>query len=151
MSEIATAKSADEALQATLQAILETLKPERALVLYGYDQEDLLRARFAHGLDVNSVYTTGEVSLGILQEVLDGGQPKILVDAMTDPRYGERTSTVLSGIRSVICCPLMDPEGAPVGLLYADSRVQVAAFRQAHLGWFKELGAELQAKLKEFA
>ena len=106
MSEIATAKSADEALQATLQAILETLKPERALVLYGYDQEDLLRARFAHGLDVNSVYTTGEVSLGILQEVLDGGQPKILVDAMTDPRYGERTSTVLSGIRSVICCPL---------------------------------------------
>ena len=147
MSQIANAKTVDEAFQATLQAILETLKPERALVLYGYDKEDLLEAKVAHGLDVNAVYTTGEVSLGILQEVLDGGEPKILVDAMSDPRFGERTSTVLSGIRSVICCPMMDAEGSPVGLLYADSRVQVAAFRQAHLSWFKEVAAELQTKL----
>ena len=149
MIGIASATTAQEAFQATMQAILETLKPERALVLYGYDKDDLLEARVAHGLDVNSVYTTGEVSLGILQEVLNGGQPKILVDAMSDPRFGERTSTVLSGIRSVICSPVLDSEGGPVGLLYADSRVQVAAFRQAHLSWFKDLATELQGKLDQ--
>ena len=54
MSEIGRAKTADEAFKATLQAILETLKPERALVLYGYDKEDLLEARVAHGLDVDA-------------------------------------------------------------------------------------------------
>ena len=149
MSDIATAQSPDEAFKAALAAILETLKPERALVFYGYDKEDLLQPRVAQGLDVGSVYTTGEVSLGILQEVLDGGQPKILVDAMSDPRFGERTSTVLSGIRSVICCPLLDTQGTPIGLLYADSRIQVAAFRQTHLGWFKELAVELQNKLAQ--
>ena len=132
---LALVQTSEKLFQKAVQLMVERWKPERALVFHGYDKDDMMVPRAAHGLDPASVYTAGDISLGILQEVIDAGQPKMLVDAMQDPRFGDRTSTLLSGIRSVMACPLMDEAGNPIGILYADSRVQVAAFKKVYLAW----------------
>lgn len=150
MSQFANATSALEAYQLTLDLVDQQFNPERILIFYGYDQEDLLVPQVGKGIDKSSVYTTGEISLGLLQEVLVGGQPQLLVDAMEDPKFTQRTSGVLSGIRSVICSPIMDADGNPMGLVYADHRIQKAAFKKDHLPWIENLAKELGEKLQEF-
>jgi len=146
MHTLDTARTAQEAFDLCLHEMLN-LQPERAAVLYGYDADDLLIARSAQGLNKDEIFQPGQLSLKILQEVINAGQAKILYDASSEEGYGERMSTILSGIRSVMCCPVVDASGTSVGLLYADSRVQVSAFKNAQLSQVLDLAQRLQAKL----
>lgn len=143
MSHFAEATTVDEACQKAVELVSEKFKAERVLVFYDYDADDLLVPRASHGIDKLTVYTTGEISLGLLQDALAGGEPQLLVDAMQDPKFTQRTSGVLSGIRSVICCPFKDSEGNPVGLVYADHRIQKAAFKKDDLPWMEGLAQDL--------
>ena len=145
MDQLQGAATAAEVYRRALELILERLKPERALVLYGYDEQDQLKPQAGHNLDPATVLLAGDVSLGILQDALDAGEPKMLVDAMQDPRFGDRTSAVLSGIRSVLSCPIGDNEG----LIYLDSRIQTAAFKQTDLPWLADLSKAMQDRLSQ--
>ena len=147
MERFDRANTAAEVYQAGLNLVLERLKPERALIFYGYDEKDQLSAQVGHNLDPRTVLDMGDVSLGILQDAMEAGEAKMLVDAMQDPRFGERTSAVLSGIRSVLSCPIRGDSGDIEGLIYLDSRIQVAAFKQADLPWLNELAQAMQTRL----
>lgn len=147
MEQLTQANSAVEVYQAALNLVLERLKPERALIFYGYDEHDQLKAQVGHNLDPRTVLDMGDVSLAILQDAMEAGEAKMLVDAMQDPRFGERTSAVLSGIRSVLSCPIRGDSGDIEGLIYMDSRIQTAAFKQADLPWLNELSQKIQARL----
>jgi GAF domain-containing protein len=144
--ELAQANTAEAVYQTTLDLMRKELNPERALVFYGYDQDDSLTARAGIGIDITSVYLTGEISLSILQETLEAGEPRVLVDAQEDPRFGDRTSTLLSGIRSVLCCPMRDAQGI-VGLLYVDNRLQKGVFKEDHLKWISGLADAVVARV----
>lgn len=146
MTELQAAQTEEQVLQAGLQLVIDRLKPERALIFYGQDESGQIVPRAGHNLDPNTVMALGDVSLGILEDALAAGEPKMLVDALQDPRFGERTSAVLSGIRSVLSAPLR--EGAEtVGLIYLDSRIQKAAFKQADLPWLAELATAMEQRL----
>lgn len=148
MESINQANTPVEVYQAGLNLVVEHLKPERALIFYGYDASDQLQPQVGHNLDPKTVLDMGDVSLGILQDALEAGEAKMLVDAQQDPRLGERTSAVLSGIRSVLSCPLFDGGGECVGLIYLDSRIQKAAFKATDLPWLKQLAEAMQARLR---
>ncbi len=147
MERLTTAASAEEVYQRGLDLIVERLKPERALILYGYDEADQLKPQAGHNLDPATVLVLGDVSLGILQDGLEAGEAKMMVDALQDPRFGERTSAVLSGIRSVLSCPLRGKDGDIEGLIYLDSRIQTAAFKQGDLPWLSELAQAMEQGL----
>ena len=147
MDRFNQANTPTEVYQAGLDLVLERLKPERALIFYGYDAQEQLSAQVGHNLDPRTVLDMGDVSLAILQDAMEAGEAKMLVDAMQDPRFGERTSAVLSGIRSVLSCPIRDAAGEIEGLIYLDSRIQVAAFKQADLPWLNELPNAMQTRL----
>jgi len=144
--ELAKATSAEEVYQAALDLMRKVLNPERALVFYGYDKDDTLAVRCGMGLDISNVYLTGEISLSILQETLEAGEPRVLVDAQEDPRFGDRTSTLLSGIRSVLSCPIKE-KGEPVGLLYVDNRLQKGVFKDEHVQWINTLADQVVQRL----
>ena len=146
MDRLQSCNSAQEVYQAGLDLIVEHLKPERALIFYGYDSAEQLLPQAGYNLDPNTVLELGDVSIGILQDALEAGEPKMLVDAMKDPRFGERTSAVLSGIRSVLSCPLRQ-NGEVEGLIYLDSRIQSAAFKQTDLPWLSQLAEAMQNRL----
>lgn len=147
MERLKSATSPDDVYRQGVDLILERLKPERVLILYGYDESDQLVPRVGHNLDPATVLELGDVSLGILQDGLEAGEAKMMVDAMQDPRFGERTSAVLSGIRSVLSCPLRGKDGEIEGLIYLDSRIQSAAFKQDDLPWLSELAGAMEEGL----
>lgn len=148
MERFDQANTAAEVYQAGLDLVVERLKPERALIFYGYDESDQLAPQIGHNLDPRTVLDLGDVSLGILQDAMEAGEAKMLVDAMQDPRFGERTSAVLSGIRSVLSCPIRGgSEGEIEGLIYLDSRIQSAAFKQSDLPWLNELAQAMRDRL----
>lgn len=132
-----------------LAQIRAHLKPERVLVLYGNDGKGSPFVRAAQGVQADSVFTTGEISLELLRQALSTGEPLCMTDAMQNPRYADRTSAVLAGIRSVLCAPLRNAGGKPAGLLYVDSRIQVGAFKPVHLEWLLQLASEVSARLHE--
>jgi hypothetical protein len=138
----------EDMYQQTLDKMVEHLAPDRALVLDGLDTSGRFIPRVAHGFNLNAVYSTEEISLTILEEIAAGFEPRVVIDALSDPVYGERTSAVVTGIRSVLCCPVVDKLTAQVrGLLYADSRERPNFFKFDHLAWSKAQAAELASKL----
>jgi hypothetical protein len=147
MDRVSAANTPQEVYQAALDLVVERLKPERALILHGYDESDQLLPQLGHNLDPKTVLLLGEVSLGILQDALESGEAKMMVDAMQDPRFGERTSAVLSGIRSVMSGPIVGKSGDIEGLIYIDSRIQTAAFKQSDLPWLSELAEAVGNRL----
>lgn len=124
-----------------LEFLTQELKAERALVLY----EGLGRAS---GIDPETIWTFGEVSRELLGNVLREGEPICLMDALQDPKYGDRNSVIISRLRSILCVPLRSPATNRVfGLLYADNRIRSGAFHKDHLAKARLFGAELQMRL----
>ena len=97
---------------------------------------------FTHGLAPGSIMTTAEISHGLLREAIERGEEGLLDDAVEDEALGNRTSVLLSQVRSVLFVPIRDAGGRMVGMVYADSRAQVAAFDDHELERAQEIVAE---------
>jgi GAF domain-containing protein len=133
-------RSVPEAMEAALDFLSQDLKAERGLVLF----EGRGAAR---GLDPETIWTFGQVSQELLRNVLREGQPVLLHDAIRDPRYGDRNSVILSGLRSILCVPLKARDGRVCGLLYCDNNVRAGAFGPGHLEKAIAFGRRLEATL----
>lgn len=108
------------------------LSAERVLITLRNAETGALEARAAKGLEIANVLVEGEVSLSIATEVLEKGKPIVTFDASDDRRYGDKTSVVLSGLRSVLCVPLKTP-GTVWGYIYVDNRKESGVFFDKHL------------------
>ncbi|MBI3928835.1 MAG: tetratricopeptide repeat protein [Armatimonadetes bacterium] len=139
----------EELFRKALEEMVERLKPQRAFIAYRAGREDKLVPICAHGLPVSSVLVTGEISLGLITGVLQTGEAVHTLDAQNHPQLSERTSVVLTGLRSVICAPIAQPSGLTVGVLYADDRVHEAAFKEGEVAWVRELGVWLGRQISD--
>ena len=68
-----------------------------------------------------------KVSYGIASEVLEGGEPIVTVDAMSDQRFQEYLSIHKLKLRSVLCLPIR-VSGDTGGVLYLDNRFAPSRF-----------------------
>ena len=126
-----------------MSCLISRLQPERALILEG----DQVRA--CHGLEADEVFCGAPISLSLLEDVRTRGEPLLIGDARTAPQYKDSWSLLLSGIRSVLCVPFLNPAGSVQGLLYADSRTQVGCFNQASLELVVRCARLMEAQLYE--
>jgi GAF domain-containing protein len=81
-----------------------------------------MRLRASHGLaaaDLRSADFPG--SAGAAQRALRDRVPVVIHDVVADMELGGRASVIGSGLRAVVCLPLL-ARGEPIGLAYADSR-----------------------------
>lgn len=72
------------------------------------------------------------VSQAISRAVIEEGAVVLTTDAQEDPRFQDRESVVLSGLRSVMAVPLA-VEGRVTGMLYVDTRVEESPFTERDL------------------
>jgi len=151
MTALSSTTTPAEAFGAALALLKDHVKPERAMIFYGRDESDRLKPQIADGFALEEVYTTAPISLGIIEEVLAEGEAKIVLDAVEDPQFGERISTLVTGIRSVLCCPMLSSSGHAVGLLYADSRDRPNHFKSSDVKWITELSNALSKHLEHLA
>ncbi|MGE0488347.1 MAG: tetratricopeptide repeat protein [Vulcanimicrobiota bacterium] len=136
-----------ELFESALAALLAELSPERAFIAYKEKGSREFEPRGTHGLEPQSVFTTGEISLEVIKTVVHEGKPVHLVDAIQAPGFSNRTSVILSGLRSILCVPFKHPSGLVVGMIYADNRLKAGAFKDEHLEFAKTLANEVGSRL----
>ncbi len=129
-----------------LDAVLRTLRPERAAVLL-YDAEtgaiDPAAARTRDGTRPQRL----ELSRSVLREVLERGIPAASDDARHDERFKHGESIVAQQIRSVACVPLRAGEQV-LGALYADTSEPGRRFSSADLDLLAAIGAQAGVALE---
>jgi len=122
----------DRIVQKAVELVATFLNAERVLIALRSTETGKLEARAGHGLDIENVLIAGDVSLSIANEVLEKGQPVVSFDASDDRRYVDKTSVVISGLRSVLCVPLKT-HARVWGYIYVDNRKDTGVFFDKHL------------------
>lgn len=149
MWDLAHIDSFEALCQQVLSFLRDEMAAERCLFLYQEKEAEEMVVEAAHGIEPGTVFTTAEISQELLRSVRREGKPIILLDAGADPRFGNRTSVVLSNLRSILCVPLRHPSRLVVGLLYADNRIKAGAFTDKHLKLAEEFSTALEQRLFE--
>jgi GAF domain-containing protein len=103
-------------------AIIATFQAERGFVLVFENKEGAeLSAYLGQGVDPDNLFITEEISQTIINSVVEDQKPLFTTNAMEDPRFSTKISVLVSGIRSVLCVPLLSSPGF-FGILYLDNR-----------------------------
>lgn len=120
------------------------LRAERIMVVFRNRAGDLVM-RAAHGLEVTRL-ELAPVSLGIVDKVVATRQPVISADAQRDPEL-ESSSLLISGVRSVLCVPILARDQSVQGVLYADHRVDDLCFGRPDLVRISSYAREMERRL----
>lgn len=126
--------------QSAMQTLIDGLKPGRALIFF--DGE----VRSRHGLpelDLESL----PVSLSVIHSVLEEAQPLHCSKVAADPELSERWSVVVSQVESLICVPLWSPQGAVVGVIYADCGPEQKTLLRPHFNQALDTARRLERVL----
>src|SRR5207253_2394218 len=68
------------------------------------------------------------ISRTVFEYVIHHGQAVLSEDVTTDDRFGGSRSIAEAEIRTLMCVPLKDHQGQPVGILQLDTRDQQGRF-----------------------
>lgn len=132
--------------QDALPFLTRELKAERALVLETRPEGDPVVIA-AHGVDAETLWTVGEVSHDILRKAA-AGESLLLTDALHDPKFRDRSSVVISSLRSIVCAPVKG-SGGVLGVLYADSQSLSGLFGPPQLSKLEMFARELAERLEK--
>lgn len=126
-----------------LNEIMLTLKLERAVIFV--KSELGWQVSSAHEIPTENFWSTAPISLKVIDDATRG-ETVHLIDA-GDSDYASRASVVITGIRSVACVPVHNPQGEVGALLYADNRIAKGAFSATDVQTLTELAKELGNRL----
>jgi GAF domain-containing protein len=120
-----------------LEIVVEALDAERgAIMLYDPNFKEL-NAIAVYNIDSETFFSTAEVSLSIIDKVYKECTPLMSYDAISDPRFADKASVIISALRSFLCTPIMRKDGL-LGIIYVDDRSKTAAYTQKDLDFLGE-------------
>jgi sigma-B regulation protein RsbU (phosphoserine phosphatase) len=142
----------DEVLALVMDSAIEVTGAERGFIMLANAEAELefkiARARGRVTLPGKSF----ETSRKIPEEVFSTGQERVVADLLDSNLVSEHNSTVVLGIRHVLCTPLrlvryldradMPNEEKRIGVLYLDSREKGAVLSRAARGALDTLATE---------
>ena len=128
----------DETLRQVARLVFEAVPADRCIIMLRDDAGEL-RPRVAELRDAKGEVGEVRVSRTIVEEVVGQGRSVLTSDAQHDPRFKSATVT-FQGIRSVLAVPLGVGESI-FGMIYADSPLVEARFREDHLKVLTTLGS----------
>jgi len=124
-------KRLDAMLAQAAAALRELFDADRCVVLID-DPESPAQLRPAAIAARDGVDPSTEISRAVLREVQHTHQAVLLTDAIQDARFADSASLMMSGMRSVLCAPIVH-EGSILGAIHLDSRRGAAAFSRRDL------------------
>jgi len=129
----------DETLRQVARLVFEAVPADRCIIMLREETGGELRPRVAELRDQKGEVGEIRVSRTIIEEVVGQGRSVLTSDAQHDPRFKSATVTI-QGIRSVLAVPL--GVGASIfGMIYADSPLAEARFKEDHLKVLTTLGS----------
>ncbi|MCA9087129.1 MAG: SpoIIE family protein phosphatase [Planctomycetaceae bacterium] len=134
--EISRALAGTLEVEKILPKILDTLfalfpAADRGCILLKNDQGQMVPRAMKHrraGVD-----ETVKLSRTILKNVLEQKQAVLSADAASDSRFDASESISALTIRSMMCAPMLDLQGEPIGVINIDTQNPVAQFRSEDL------------------
>ncbi|HEY3997686.1 MAG TPA: GAF domain-containing protein [Candidatus Xenobia bacterium] len=137
----------DQQISEFLEKAVKLVSGQRGLVVTPIQGSQDMQVRAAHNLDLESVWSSGQISQTILRKVASDQQALLTHNAMQDPRFADTTSVVIQGLRSVICVPLQLNDRF-WGVLYVDNPIYAGAFKPANLTQLKEFAGQISAAVQ---
>jgi sigma-B regulation protein RsbU (phosphoserine phosphatase) len=137
----------EELLELILDRVFDHLRPDRgAILLKGRDGGYQPAAnRSAEGRPESLVF-----SRSLVREVAEKGMAALVFDVQADERFAAAQSMLLSGIRSLVAAPLLDPDGT-LGLILLESRAGVRQFSEEDLELLVSLASVAGLHLRNLA
>jgi serine phosphatase RsbU (regulator of sigma subunit)/pSer/pThr/pTyr-binding forkhead associated (FHA) protein len=131
--------SLDDTLQQMLECVFEVLSADRGYVMLLERPEsnpkaepELICRAIKARRQLNTAQQDIQISNSITQQVLQQCTSVLTSDAQQDPRFQERQSIVLGGVRSVMAVPLAIDNRAS-GMVYVDSPYHSNRFTERDL------------------
>ncbi len=132
--------SLDDTLQQVLECVFDVVSADRGYVMLLEAPEEEPQGVVELVCKAMKMRTPGaandmenvEISRSISEQVLKQGVSVLTSDAQQDPRFQERRSVVLGGLRSVMAVPLA-VEGRISGMIYVDNPFHTNRFTERDL------------------
>jgi adenylate cyclase len=135
-------KEPQECISSSLKLLVEVMRAERGFVLLVSDGEPYLRPYAGYNVDLENILINEEVSQTIMRTVVEKQAPLLTTNAMQDPRFADKISVLIAGLRSVICIPFASERGF-FGLLYLDNRTETGFFKAQDRDYLAECSKKL--------
>lgn len=111
------------------------LEGEQVAAWHGLSREETQQSEFA-------------ISRGVVETVLRERTSVLTSDALADERFRDQASVGLNSLRSILCVPLISLGGRMLGVLYADNRLQTAAFGKRERALLEAVAAQAAVALE---
>ncbi len=136
--------SLEELLDLILDRAFDHFGPEDAAIYLRNDESgyDCAASRSVGRGDPQTLF-----SRNLMQQVVEGGQAALVLDAQTDERFHEAMSLLDAGVRSLVAAPLLDPDGA-LGLIVLGSRLTVRQFAEEDMELLASLASVAAMRIR---
>ena len=135
-------------LERSLGLIARVIPAERLAVLsVAEDQSEIYTdaALLPHGKDPGAF----TLSRTIVNEIITNKNAILICDPLTDPRFAEQKSIIMSELKSAVAVPLFD-EGRVLGILYADTTSPAHRYDDEHLRVLATFGNLIASRLLNY-
>lgn len=123
----------DDVLTKAMDKVIELAGAERGFMVLTNEQSGELEFRISRDNTGKTNSTDDpQISMTILNEVIDTGKPLRTDNAYKDPRIQGNLSVAQFVLRSVICVPLKQREKV-IGAVYVDNRLRAGVFSEREL------------------
>jgi len=117
-----SAVNRENLLDLIMDLAIRVLRAERGFVMLASGPNSSLVVKAARNMEEEFVGGAPAISAGIARQVASTGMPVLTTDALADLRFRDHQSIADHGIRSVVCVPLLEKAGRPLGVIYIDTR-----------------------------
>lgn len=137
----------EELLELILERAFDHLRPDRGAILL--KEAD---GGYRPAARRSSLGTTEDLafSRSLVREVAEKGMAALVFDVNEDERFSGALSMRISGIRSLVAAPLLDPEGT-LGLIVLESRAGVRQFSEEDLELLVSLASVAALHIRNLA
>lgn len=123
----------DEVLRTVMDEIIALTRAERGMVVRVDRETGDLRFQVARNIERETLDAPEfEVSRTLIHRVLETRSPEFVLSAVEDARFAAARSVIRSGIRSVVCVPLVHRD-EPLGVVWVDNNLRAGAFKPEDL------------------
>ncbi len=136
-----------QGISSCLELLVEVMKAERGFILLAAEGDSGLVPYAGSNVDLENILINEEVSQTIIQTVVEKQEPLLTTNAMQDPRFADRISVLIAGLRSVLCVPLSSERGF-FGLMYLDNRSETGFFKKKDKDYLTDSARNLSAMME---
>ena len=137
-----SAQETDEVLNQVMETVIQLTQAERGYIVLKNRHTGELEFTVARGLSAEETAIGGRiVSWTIINQVVEGGEPLLTVDAGADDSLAHSESIAGFALLSILAVPLKVRDEV-IGVAYCDNRVMAGLFKENELDLLTSFGQQ---------